>query len=79
MNINRLLREVYALYDSDAERRKENVAEFFRLWDNFEILKKLKIWWNNISLAVSITPIGQSLAYANAQKYFPNLPEFYLN
>lgn len=33
------IKEIYALYDSDTERRKENVTEFFRLWDNFEVLK----------------------------------------
>lgn len=70
------IRKIYALYDTDSERRKENITEFFRLLDNFEILKRVKTWLNNVSGA-SITPVGKSLAYANAQKYFPGLPEFY--
>lgn len=70
------MREIYALYDSDIERRKENVTEFFKLWDSFGVLREVKNWWNNIPIAVSITPIGKSLAHANAQKYFSNLPEF---
>ena len=70
------IKRIYALYDTDSERRKENITEFFRLWDNFEILKRVKTWWNNVPGA-SITPVGKSLAHANAQKYFPSLPEFY--
>lgn len=73
------IREIYALYDSDTERRKENVAEFFKLWDGFKILKEVKNWWNNIPIAVTITPIGKSLAHANAQKHFLGLPEFCSN
>ena len=70
------MKEIYVLYDSSIERRKENIMEFFRLWDSFEILSKIKTWRDTISMGVSITPIGKSLAHANAQRHFDGLPEF---
>ena len=71
------MEEIYALYNSDTRHREENIKEFFRLWNSFESLNRVKNWWNNISIGISLTPIGKSLAHANAQRYFYGILEFH--
>jgi hypothetical protein len=68
------VKNIYALYSKDANLRKENIAEFFKLWDKYESLKKLRNWWDSIPEAFSITAVGRVLAHANAQRCDPTLP-----
>lgn len=68
------LRNIYALYSKDSNLRDGNVAEFFKLWDTYESLKKLRNWWDSIPGSFTITAVGKVLARANAQRCDPTLP-----
>lgn len=71
------IKEIYSLYASDIKLKEENRIEFFKLWDSFDVLRKIKAWWDNISLGFSITSVGKALAHANARRCDPALPEFF--
>jgi hypothetical protein len=68
------VKNIYALYSNETNLRNENVAEFFKLWDTYESLKKLRNWWDSIPGGLTITAVGRVLAHANAQRCNPNLP-----
>lgn len=45
------------------------------LIDEHEPLKTLQEWWNSISGAFSITGVGKIIAYINAKRCIPELPD----
>ena len=45
------------------------------LLDEHEPLKTLQEWWNSISGAFSITGVGKIIAYINAKRCIPELPD----
>ena len=68
------VKSIYKLYSDDNELKKQNIAEFIRIWDEYENLKKLGTWWDAIPLCFNITSVGRVLAQANAQRCDSTLP-----
>jgi hypothetical protein len=58
------VKNIYALYSKESNLRDENIAEFFKLWDTYESLKKLRNWWDSIPGLFTITAVGRVLAHA---------------
>jgi len=67
-------KNIYALYSKESNLRDDNVAEFFKLWDTYTSLKKLRNWWDSIPGSFTLTAVGRVLAHANAQRCCPTLP-----
>ena len=63
------LKSIEKLYSQDHTRKEEVKNAFFDLLNSFDSLRKIKDWWDSIPRYFSITPIGQVLAHANAQRY----------
>lgn len=68
------IKKIYALYSNDAELRSQNILKFIEKWDEYDNLRNLKTWWDEIPLSYTITPVGRVLAHANAQRCDPTLP-----
>lgn len=65
---------VYDLYSKDVTLRNQNIEAFMIEWDKRPNLKKLKEWWDNIPISLSITSAGKVLAHSNAQRCDNSLP-----
>ncbi|MCC8104656.1 MAG: hypothetical protein LIO99_01315 [Clostridiales bacterium] len=74
-----IIKKVYALYNLDGNLLDENVAAFVSMWDRFENLNSLRIWWDAIPRAFMITPVGKALAQANCLKYDSLFSDFSSN
>lgn len=68
------IKKIYALYNNDVELKSQNVSKFIEKWDEYDNLRNLKNWWNEIPLSYTITPVGRVLAHANAQRCDSSLP-----
>jgi hypothetical protein len=66
--------DIYSLYETDQRYKQENITMFMQKWDSFANLKRLKDWWDAISISFNITSVGTVLAHANAQRCDPSLP-----
>ena len=69
------LESIWELYDKDTSKLTEAHNNFTKLWDSFETLKKLHIWWNDIPYSFSITQVGTILAHTNAKRCDKGLPD----
>lgn len=68
------IKKIYALYNNDTELKAQNISKFIEKWDEYDNLRNLKAWWDEIPLLYTITPVGRVLAHANAQRCDPTLP-----
>jgi len=75
--VNRILNEIYDLYDNSNENKRNAKNEFLRLLNNYTNIIKVKNWWDtNIkTCGVSITAVGKVLAHTNAKCLDSNLPD----
>ena len=69
------VRKIHDLYSKDPELHAKIIEAFLNLWDSFETLKQIRIWYNNLRQNISITSIGRALAHANARRLYSSLPE----
>lgn len=69
------LQKILNLYVKDSKLQKQAEDNFIRLWDGFPTLKTIRVWWESISSTFYITPIGRILAYTNAKRYAPEIPD----
>lgn len=54
--------------------KQQNVKKFMDEWNSRQNLKKLREWWENISVSLQLTSVGKVLAHSNAQRCDKNLP-----
>lgn len=73
-----VLEQIWDLYSAEKEDKKTAKDNFMKIWDSFENLRQLRIWWEAIHGGVKITHIGKILAYTNARRCDPSLPELSL-
>lgn len=69
------LRDVINLYEKNVDLQNKVKEGFMNLIDEHEPLKTLQEWWNSISGAFSITGVGKIIAYINAKRCIPELPD----
>lgn len=69
------LRDVINLYEKNVDLQNKVKERFMNLIDEHESLKTLQEWWNSISGAFSITGVGKIIAYINAKRCIPELPD----
>ena len=46
-----------------------------KIWDSYEYLHALKLWWDDIPQSFDITQVGRILAQTNAKRCDPSLPD----
>ena len=75
--VNRILNEIYNLYDNSDENKRNAKNEFFKLLNNYPNIIRVKNWWNSnmVDGGVVITPIGKVLAHTNAKCLDSNIPD----
>ena len=69
------LQKILNLYVKDSKLQKQAEDNFIRLWDGFPTLKSIRVWWESISTTFYITQTGRILAYTNAKRYAPEIPD----
>ena len=65
---------VIELYSKDSNLMTEVKKTFMDEWMKRPNLNKLKLWWDKLPYAFSITSVGKVLAHANAQRCDKTLP-----
>ena len=69
------IKQVWKLYSKDTDLKKESTNNFMKLWDSYNFLHQLRIWWDNIPSAFQITRVGEILAHTNAKRCSPDIPD----
>ena len=69
------IKQIWKLYSKDTGLKKEATDNFMRLWDSYDSLRQLRIWWDNIPNAFQITRVGEILAHTNAKRCSSNIPD----
>lgn len=70
-----ILKEIWELYSNDQTLMSQVKKNFVKKLDEFPSLKTVKDWWNKLPHSFRITPIGEVLAHANAQRYNKKVPD----
>ena len=68
------VRSVIELYSKDSNLMTKVRKTFMDEWMKRTNLNKLKLWWDKLPYAFSITSVGKVLAHANAQRCDKTLP-----
>ena len=68
------VRSVIELYSKDSNLMTKVRKTFMDEWMKRPNLNKLKLWWDKLPYAFSITSVGKVLAHANAQRCDKTLP-----
>lgn len=72
------LNKVWNLYSNDAKGKERIQKAFMQKWDTYDTLKSVRLWWESLPHAITITPIGKVLAHANAQRRNKKVPQIKL-
>lgn len=67
--------QIENLYSRDSNAIKMAHNKFIEIWDSYENLKKVRLWWEAIPNFFDITYIGRVLAQTNAKRMDPDLPD----
>jgi hypothetical protein len=54
--------------------RKLVTDAFVEKLDSFAAIKTVRLWWNSIPHAITVTAVGRVLAHANAKRCDPSIP-----
>ena len=61
----------------DGRHVESLTSKLIKEWDNYENLKNVRIWWNQLPIFFTITPIGVAIANAYIRTKYPNIPSMY--
>lgn len=61
----------------DGRNVESLTSKLIKEWDNYEILKNVRIWWNQLPISFTITPIGVAIANAYIRTKYPAIPSMY--
>lgn len=70
-----ILYSIRDMYGTDDQLQDEVNKKFMEIWDSFEALKTIRIWWENISRGFAITSVGKILAHTNAKRCDKEIPD----
>lgn len=66
---------IWDMYSQDNRLQAEVNKKFMDMWDSFDALKNVRIWWESILRAFSITGVGKVLAHTNAKRCDKGIPD----
>lgn len=69
------LNQVYDMYTHDPRKHALVKHNFSELLHSYPAIHKAIVWWNSISILVSLTSIGNVIGHTNAKSIDPNLPD----
>lgn len=69
------LKPILDLYSKDKKLQDTAKNNFMNMWDSYEVLKKIKEWFNNIPVYFRINSVGKALAQTNAKRCYPEFPD----
>lgn len=72
---NNVKEMILNLYCKDKNLLNKSKDKFMELWDTYPNLKQVRLWWDQIHNAYSISYMGRVLAQTNAKRIDPNLPD----
>ena len=55
----------------------EMTESFWKIWEGYPNLKKIRSWWNKLDSHFQITPVGEALANAYIRGKEPSIPPMY--
>ena len=61
----------------DGRNVESLTSKLIKEWDNYEDLKNVRIWWNQLPIFFTITPIGVAIANAYIRTKYPAIPSMY--
>lgn len=61
----------------DGRNVESLTSKLIKEWDNYENLKNVRIWWNQLPIFFEITPIGVAIANAYIRTKYPAIPSMY--
>lgn len=61
----------------DGRNVESLTSKLIKEWDNYENLKSVRIWWNQLPIFFTITPIGVAIANAYIRTKYPAIPSMY--
>jgi len=61
----------------DGRNVESLTSKLIKEWDNYENLKNVRIWWNQLPIFFTITPIGVAIANAYIRTKYPVIPSMY--
>ena len=70
-----IIKQIWKMYSTDTTLQQKVVTKFVELWDSFNNLQKLRIWWESIPHAFEITQVGKIIAHTNAKRCSTNVPD----
>lgn len=74
-NLKPELKPILDLYSKDKKLLDIAKNNFMNMWDSYESLKKIKEWFNNITVYFRINSVGKALAQTNAKRCYPEFPD----
>ena len=72
-NQQKVLKQIWNLYDKTMIDEVKKVFE--KKLDEYSSIKRVKRWWNAISVPFSVTAVGKVLAHANAKRCDEKIPD----
>lgn len=78
INKNEIRKEwqpILDLYSKDSELLNTVKRNFMNMWDSYDALKNLRIWFENIPAWFRINSVGKALAQTNAKRCYPEFPD----
>lgn len=70
-----ILHKIFAMYETDKSLKEKIKSNLCAKLNAHKFLNAARTWWNNFPIFYQITPVGKSLAYANAKRVYPQLPQ----
>ena len=61
----------------DGRNVESLTSKLIKEWDNYANLKNVRIWWNQLPMFFTITPIGVAIANAYIRTKYPTIPSMY--
>ena len=74
-DVSEALHAVWGLYTKDNKVNKTASAAFMEEVDSFPAIKQIHEWWDSFPFYFDITRTGGAIAYTNAKRIAPDLPE----
>lgn len=65
---------IFELYSNTTELQQKMLLNFLRVWNSYELLNKVSMWWDSLTISFALTPVGNILSHTNLKRIVPELP-----